>query len=189
MPLLKRRIYAFVIDLYAIFFLVKASLFVFSNFIQQIFPNCPENLTKQLQADNPATLTFTLNLLFFSYFFFCYYLTNGLSLGKLIMKIRIYSQSTQQISMTQAFLRAFSQGLYYLAIFLPFSVHLVKPHFRSLGDRLADTFVDLDHGPRLVMHQSTCLGLPLLDVYPEAIPLPYTTQPPHPNDIILKISA
>ncbi len=175
MSLLQRRIYAFVIDLYVIYFLAKAVVFAFSRFLQQLFLICPQCPTKFLRLNTSLTFTFTLNFIFLSYFVLCYYLGNGTSFGKLVMKIRIYSQITPQISLQQAFLRAIAQTLYYLMLFLPFGLQLLNAQFRSLGDRLANTFVAIDQGPELVFGTIPTLALPILDVYPEVIQLPCTS--------------
>jgi uncharacterized RDD family membrane protein YckC len=140
--LLKKRTIAFAIDLLAISALTKLILVSFKNSLDSLFFHMP--LESKLEAIGKSHLmnVSLFMAVFFGYFVFSYYSTNGQSLGKISQNLRLRSKSNKKLKFGEIFLRTFGYfGCMNFSMFL-FAIPFFTKTERGIPDWVSKTFVD-----------------------------------------------
>lgn len=140
---LRKRTYAFVIDLYAIVFANKALTFIWLSFVNNFVSNISASAKVSSLSFQANTTHLSLAMMFFSYFFFSYYLGNGQTLGKLIFNLKVVSSSdvTKQLSALDCFGRAIGYVFINLLYFLPLAINFLRQDHKGIHDFISHTHV------------------------------------------------
>ena len=134
MEKLKKRFYAFYIDLVAITLIQKIVVFTYQKSIRELFPTLSLEAQSKL-FDNVWQVTLsTLTLTFFSYFIVSMHLGNGKTLGKSLLGLRVYSPENT----TPSFLESVQRTLVYTGCYLMGSFLLLIPFARKDSKGIPD---------------------------------------------------
>ncbi len=82
------------------------------------------------------------------YFGLCVWRTNGLTLGKKLLRIRVVSLEHQRITLWQSIERALGYGASALEGGFGFLQYFLYPNHRCVHDRIAETIVVADQAKR-----------------------------------------
>lgn len=135
---LKKRFYAFYIDLVAIGVIQKVLVYTYVNCINELLTSIPR-FHKVSLLDHTWQLTITtLSFTFFSYFLMSLYLNHGQTLGKSLLGLRVYSSESAdgELSFTESLLRTIT----YTACYLTGSFLLLIPFLKKDSKGLPDYF-------------------------------------------------
>ena len=138
----RKRLYAFITDIYAIVILNKVLSFTWVAFINAFFINTTLNVA---MASNiiSGTSKLSLGIIFLSYFTFFYYLGDGKTIGKMIFGLKVCSNHNHNKELT--FMEAFSRSMGYLFCnfmwFLPFATIFLRRDAKSICDYISHTSV------------------------------------------------
>lgn len=139
--LLRQRIYAFSIDLFAILALNKVMTLIYMWYLKKFswplfraFSDSPQLVQE--------TEIITLFLLYINYFFVSLYLSQGKTLGKTLIGLKIVDkESPGKIGLTQSFLRSFGYTLCYLGGLVLFTLPFLNRKQKGVPDWLSHTQV------------------------------------------------
>lgn len=131
--LIKKRIYAFLIDITVINFFKFFSLIIYLKTVGTFLRAVPQN--KESLFTNLYLLDNYLFIVFFiGYFVTCFFLTNGKTLGKIIFNLEIKNIKEDETFFDQYLLRTFAYLFCYLnGVFL-----LLIPLFTKSGKGIPD---------------------------------------------------
>lgn len=152
LPTLYRRTFAFILDLLVVDCLRHAFFVAYSACIYTYFPFLRAS-QKHALMDNLIRIDMAVFLLvFMAYFTAVPFLSQGKTLGKMILGLKIEAvESEGELSdFTRAFLRAMGQVVAYLSIGTLFFIAYFRKDQRSLADFMAGTKV-IDHLPKTVL--------------------------------------
>lgn len=146
--ILKKRVYAFTIDLSII---VVANYFFmasFTNFIQTVFFHFP--IRVQILLINKMAMLSSISLmsLTFAYFSLFYFLTNGRTMGKSLMGLQVKNIDGNEISLKQALSRAASYFVCAITGSFLFALSFIRKDEKSLADIFSDSFVENEDVPQ-----------------------------------------
>ncbi len=131
---LKRRIYAFLMDLVVIYLLKFITLTIYLRtlgvFVRAIPLENKENLFSNLYLLN----SFLLITIFVGYFTSCFFITEGRTLGKLLFNLKVSTTVGNEVVFDQYLLRTFT----YLFCFLNGLFLLLIPFLTKSGKGLPD---------------------------------------------------
>jgi uncharacterized RDD family membrane protein YckC len=159
-PILKKRVNAFTLDM---FIIVAANYFfmaAFSDFLKVMFFHFP--IQTQLLLIQKFTYVHSVSLLSltFAYFSIFYYATNGQTMGKMIMGLRVKSTHSE-MTISESMLRSISYvTCAFLGSFL-FATSFIRKDMKSVADLISGTNVDLDI--KTETFQTTEFQLTLID--------------------------
>ncbi|MCB9093785.1 MAG: RDD family protein [Halobacteriovoraceae bacterium] len=131
---------AHVIDISMIFGCYIGIIASFVSFLSQFDKHFL--ITPKLQYQNQFTAFIFLifPICFVCYFTLNYYMSDGLTLGKLLMKIRMHSKKEKSLSLSLCFLRASFQLMSYFTCSLPHFLSFVREDRLSLTDLFCQTY-------------------------------------------------
>ena len=141
--ILKRRVYAFTLDLTLIFLVNKALHLSFMSFVDTYF----FHFTNQIKADisfNLLSIQFlTLTLVFNGYFFLSYYLNKGQSPGKIAFNLRVLPNhsTSEELSARECVTRTMSYFICWFVGFWPFALSFIRKDSKGLPDFLSSSHV------------------------------------------------
>ena len=140
---LKSRVYAFAIDLYAIVFLARVSSLMWGYFISKHLSRIDMSNYQAYRLLVVGNINLTMPIFFTSYFFFFYYLNNGRTLGKMLMKLKVCALHDHKRELT--FLEAFGRSIGYLFInylsYVPFAINYFRKDTKGIQDFISQTIV------------------------------------------------
>lgn len=139
--LLRLRIYAFSIDLFAILALNKIMTITYMTYLRQFawpmyrtFSN-GEHLVQEAEI-------ITLLILYTNYFLVSLFLSHGKTLGKTMIGLRVVSdENLGQMSLRQSFMRSLGYTLCYLGGLLLFTLPFINRKQKGVPDWLSHTHV------------------------------------------------
>lgn len=140
---LRKRSYAFICDLYIIVFANKALSFVWLSFINNYVSNISTSPRVSTFTFQSHTTNLSLAIMFFSYFFFSYYLGNGQTLGKAFFKLKVVSSRnmTEQLSALDCFGRSIGYVFASLLAYLPLALNFLRQDQKGIQDFISHTHV------------------------------------------------
>ncbi|AYF45418.1 MULTISPECIES: RDD family protein [Halobacteriovorax] len=140
---LRKRAYAFICDLYIIVFANKALSFVWLSFINNYVSNISTSPRVSTFTFQAHTTNLSLAIMFFSYFFFSYYLGNGQTLGKAFFKLKVVSSRdmTEELSALDCFGRSIGYVFASLLAYLPLALNFVRKDQKGVQDFISHTHV------------------------------------------------
>lgn len=143
--LLKKRIGAFSIDLFAVIFATKGMLVSYSLFIKKFaLPVYMQAQSDWFNAYNKMEVS-ALLITFISYFFLCLYLSQGKTLGKTIMGLKVIAKNNPgELYWWEAFARSFSYLTCYMTGLFLFMIPVLNPSQKGLPDWISGTQVISD---------------------------------------------
>lgn len=167
---LKKRVYAFCVDLYIIVGIKLMITFAYTSFFKSFFFQLPFKKQQHLLESLMMVDVAVTPLIFFTYFLISYYSGEGKSLGKLFFKLTV-----AQNQLTKDYLPTFKQALFrtlgYMACYLSLGTLFLMPFFRKdrrgLPDLLSGTQVYSDQ----VIYLEFAEKGPMADAPAEVIPL------------------
>ncbi len=144
--ILKKRMYAFILDLYAIVFLNKFMVYAWLGFVNSYISNISLFSSKSSGLVNSGATNLSLPIVYTAYFFFFYYLGEGRTLGKMIFKLRVYSNGhrKEELSAKECFSRSIGYLMCNYLFFVPFALVYLKKDMKSIGDYISGTTVLTD---------------------------------------------
>jgi len=132
--LIKKRIYAFLIDITIIYFLKFFSLLIYlktiTTFLGSVQIQSKENLFTNLYLLDK----YLFIVLFIGYFISCFFITNGKTLGKIIFNLEVKNPKEDETFFDQYLLRTFA----YLFCYLNGAFLLLIPLFTKNGKGIPD---------------------------------------------------
>ncbi len=139
--LLKSRVYAFIIDIYAIVFLAKGASIAWSMFVREYISNFSFFDSSAWAAMNVNTFALTLPIFYTAYFFFFLYLNEGRTLGKMAQKLKVCAKHDHKRELT--FMEAFSRSIAYLFCnylsYLPFLINFGRKDSMGIAELISNT--------------------------------------------------
>lgn len=140
--LLKKRTYAFSLDMALVLLLNKAITLSYTNFLRTVFYQlAPQTQTKVLLSYNYVTLS-TLWIVFWAYFVLSYYLGQGKTPGKLIFEIQTFSKKTNDgLTLTESLVRTMGHFVCMITGLFLFALPYLRKDQKSLADIISDTWV------------------------------------------------
>lgn len=139
--LLKKRVMAFSIDLFAILLINKFMTLSFMFYIEKYSWPVYRMLKSSAHLINEAEVV-TLLLIYCSYFFMSMFLSQGKTLGKTAVGLRVIDpQTLGQISYSQAMLRTMGYTLCYLGGLILFVLPFMNKKNKGVPDWLSSTQV------------------------------------------------
>jgi uncharacterized RDD family membrane protein YckC len=132
--LIKKRIYAFLIDMAVIYFLKFFSLVIYLKTIATFLGALPDQNKENLFTNLYLLDNYLFIVLFIGYFISCFFITNGKTLGKIIFNLEIKNPKEDETFFDQYLLRTFAYLFCYLnGVFL-----LLIPLFTKDGKGIPD---------------------------------------------------
>ncbi|EQC45606.1 RDD family protein [Bacteriovorax sp. Seq25_V] len=169
--ILKKRMYAFILDLYAIVFLNKFMVFAWLGFVNSYISNISLFNSKSSSLVNSGATNLSLPIVYTAYFFFFYYLGEGRTLGKMFFKLRVYSNGhrKEELSAKECFARALGYLLCNYMFFIPFALVYLKKDMKSIGDYLSGTTVMTDEEFAIIdtLEENISPKAEQIDMFPE----------------------
>ena len=143
MSTIRKRFYAFNIDVFCIVILQKVGLFSYMSFVNSAFEVSPFPLKEILLGNMRQLHLSTMLFTYFSYFLVSYYLGHGKTVGKTIMHLRVVSHegSPYELSFMESFMRTVGYTINYIFMFMPFVVNFVRSDKRGVPDFFSQTEV------------------------------------------------
>lgn len=139
--LLRQRIYAFSIDLFAILSLNKVLTLTYMAYLEQFAWPMYRTLSDGEHLIQEAEIL-TLLILYSSYFLASLYLSQGKTLGKTLIGLRVVGdESLGQISIKQCFMRSLGYTLCYMGGLLLFALPFLNRKNKGVPDWLSHTHV------------------------------------------------
>ncbi len=132
--ILKKRVYAFTIDM-AIIVVTNAFLVAaFNQFIRTVFFHLPTKMQIVLIDKTSFMNSVSLLSFAFAYFSLFYFLTNGKTMGKIILHIKAINADKSEISLKQSMLRSFAYITCALTGIFLFALSHIRKDEKSLAD-------------------------------------------------------
>ncbi len=142
--ILKRRVYAFTIDLGIItvtnYFLMAA----FTQFIQTVFFHLPMKAQLFLVNKMGAMTSVSLMSLTFAYFSLFYFVTNGRTMGKTLFALKAQNADKTELTLYQSMLRALAYFTCAMTGSFLFALSFIRKDEKSLADVFSGTHVVTD---------------------------------------------
>jgi uncharacterized RDD family membrane protein YckC len=139
--LLKKRVLAFSIDLFAILMINKFMTISFMFYLEKYSWPVYRMLKSSAHLINEAEVV-TLLVIYFSYFFMSMFLSQGKTLGKTAVGLRVIDpQTLGQITYSQAMLRTMGYTLCYLGALILFALPFLNRKNKGVPDWLSSTQV------------------------------------------------
>ena len=142
--ILKKRVYAFTIDMgivvVANFFLMAA----FKQFIHTVFFHFPFKM--QLILINKMTIMSSISLmsLMFAYFSLFYFVTNGRTIGKTLFGLQVKNADNSEMTLTQSMLRPLAYFTCAMTGSFLFALSYIRKDEKSLADIFSNCIVEYD---------------------------------------------
>lgn len=137
---LKKRIYAFGLDLTVINFFKLLLYSVYLEYVRTYFFQFPRSLRDSLESnlqklDTPVTI-----LLFVTYFMLSYYLASGKTIGKFVFGLRVVVNATKnKMSLSQSLRRSFGSLLCYMSLGLFYVFNFLRNDGKGVADFFSKT--------------------------------------------------
>ena len=140
---LRKRFYAFILDIYIVVFANKALTFIWLSFVNNFISNISTSPKVSSMAFQSQTTQLSLAIMFFSYFFFSYYLGNGQTLGKAFFKLKVVKSHdvTEPLSALDCFGRSIGYVFANLLFFLPLVINFLRHDQKGVQDFISQTHV------------------------------------------------
>jgi uncharacterized RDD family membrane protein YckC len=137
-PILKKRINAFTIDLFLVVLVNYFLMASFTDFLKIVFFHFPIATQMQLIHKFKYIHSVSLLSLMFSYYSVFFYATNGQTMGKMLMNLKIESlnKDDKEITLKIAMMRSIA----YIVSAWFASIPLILPFIRKDQKSLADIF-------------------------------------------------
>lgn len=146
--ILKKRVYAFCVDLYVIVGIKLMITFAYTSFFKSFFFQLPQQKQQRLLDSLMIVDLSVTPIIFFSYFLLSYYSGEGKSLGKLFFKLTVAQNELEKDylpTFRQALLRTIGYMSCYLSLGTLFFVPFFRNDRRGIPDMLSGTKVYSDH--------------------------------------------
>lgn len=144
MSVLKKRVYAFTADLSIIvvsnYFLMAA----FTHFVQTVFFHFPMRMQLFLINKMGVMSSISLMSLTFAYFSLFYYVTNGRTMGKTLMGLKVENADKSELTLWQSMSRALAYFTCAMFGSFLFALSYIRKDQKSLADVFSGTHVSLD---------------------------------------------
>ena len=135
------RLWAFTIDLYSVLLLRKGVIVSFFYFIKIIMWQMPLHAKAVVLGNLPIIDGVVFMGCFYAYFFLSYFLGDGQSLGKKLLKLKIVNHNNENIQPWQAAIRPYSHLLEVISLgSISLILHLFKSE-KTLSDFVSKTRV------------------------------------------------
>lgn len=143
--LIRKRCFAFTVDLMFIIMINRAIMFTYMNFIRTFFLHIPYHAQSNLVEGLPQIHLTTLLAVFFGYFTISYYMGEGQTPGKLLFGLRIYSKRKNSIKLNlqESILRTMGYFLCYITGFVFFLIPFLRRDQKGIPDWFSRTEVIL----------------------------------------------
>lgn len=142
--ILKKRVYAFTIDLgivtVANYFLMAA----FTQFIQTVFFHLPMRAQLVLIDKMGTMSSVSLMSLTFAYFSLFYFMTNGRTMGKTLFALKAQNTDHTDLTLNQSMLRALAYFTCAMTGSFLFALSFIRKDEKSLADVFSGTHVVAD---------------------------------------------
>jgi uncharacterized RDD family membrane protein YckC len=141
--LLKKRSYAFTMDLFIITLINKGIIFTYVNFLETYLYQLPTSFQLSINQKISQLNNLSLLLVFWGYFLFSYYMGEGRTPGKLIFGIKVHSphRGDDHLSFKEAFMRT---GGYFIGCFtgmLLLALPFLRKDSKGIPDFLSHTHI------------------------------------------------
>jgi len=141
--LLKKRSYAFTMDLFFITLINKGIIFTYVNFLETYLYQLPSSFQMSINQKITQVNNLSLLFIFWGYFLFSYYMGEGKTPGKLIFGIKVHSphRADDHLSFKEAFMRT---GGYFVGCFTGMfllAVPFLRKDAKGIPDFLSHTHV------------------------------------------------
>ncbi|AUN97195.1 RDD family protein [Bacteriovorax stolpii] len=144
MSVLKKRVYAFTADLSIIvvsnYFLMAA----FTHFVQTVFFHFPMKMQLFLINKMGVMSSISLMSLTFAYFSLFYFITNGRTMGKTLMGLKVVNTDKSELTLGQSMFRALAYFTCAMFGSFLFALSYIRKDQKSLADVFSGTHVTLD---------------------------------------------
>lgn len=145
---LKKRVYAFCVDLYIIVGIKLMVTFAYTSFFKSFFFQLPHRKQQDL-LDGLMVVDLSITpIIFFSYFLVSYYSGEGKSLGKIFFKLTVAKNELSKDylpTFKQAVLRTVGYMTCYLSLGTLFFLPFFRKDRRGIPDMFSGTQVYTDH--------------------------------------------
>lgn len=139
--LLRQRIYAFSIDLFAILSLNKILTVTYMGYLREFAWPMYRTFSDGHHLVQEAEIL-TMLILYTNYFLVSLYLSQGKTLGKTLIGIRVVGEESMgQISLRQSFMRSLGYTLCYMGGLLLFALPFLNRKNKGVPDWLSHTHV------------------------------------------------
>lgn len=143
-PLLKKRINAFTIDLFIIVAINYFLMASFTNFLKVAFFHFPLKMQFVLINKFKYFNSLSMMSILFAYFSIFYFTTNGQSMGKMLMGLRVRSNS-DELTLKESMIRAFSYVTCVWMASIPFLISFFRKDQLGLACLLSKTSVAINN--------------------------------------------
>ncbi len=146
--LLKRRVMAFCVDLYAIVMIKIMMTLAYTSFFKAFFFQLPVLKQKRMVEGLMTLDLYIAPIIFFTYFFVSYFSGEGKTVGKLMFKISVVRPDLKNDyfpNMKESFARTIAYMACYMTAGLLFLLPFFRKDQKSLADLWSKTMVMNDH--------------------------------------------
>ena len=138
--IMRKRTYGFLIDLFLILMIQKSITFTFNNFFNTFFYHLPNEIQAQLIKGIDSSNLLILLIVFWGYFILSYYLGNGQTPGKMIVGLKIQSD-TNELSLSQCTMRTLGYFICYVTCCILFIIPFLTKNQNGIPDWISNTKV------------------------------------------------
>lgn len=153
--ILKKRVYAFFLDLIFISLLNRAIIYSYLNFIDRYLPYVNQDIKARVLT-NFSKINFPIYMLvFLSYFMISYYISNGKTPAKVIFGLKVHGKDilNDNISLRESFLRASCYLIGTTFGFFILAIPLFKNNRKGIPDIISNTEVYTEEQLKLKKEQ------------------------------------
>lgn len=159
-PLLKKRVNAFTIDLCLVIGINYFIMASFTDFLKIVFFHFPIDTQIHLIQKFKYINSVSQLSIMFGYFTAFYYATNGQTMGKMLMNLKVRPQG-EEMTLTESMKRSISYIACAMFFSFPFLLSFFREDQKSVADIFSKTSVEVTE-EKVVVHE-TEFQLTLLD--------------------------
>lgn len=142
--LLRKRTYAFLIDLYVIVLIKVIMTLSYTTFLKAFFFQLPMAKQKMMLENLQVADMMVTPVIFFTYFFFSYFAGEGKTIGKIFLKISVVNHSQSSLTLKESFMRSMGYGINYMTAGLLFLLPFFRKDARGIPDMISKTMIKMD---------------------------------------------
>ncbi|EQC49086.1 RDD family protein [Bacteriovorax sp. BSW11_IV] len=140
--ILKRRVYAFVMDLVIIGIINKGLELTFINYVKEFFYHIPSRLLSILEGRMGQIEFVTFTFIFIGYFTLSYYLGKGHTAGKFVFELQVRrAKDDSDLTLVECVNRTLSYYLCWAFGMFPFLLSFVRKDHKGIPDFCSGTHV------------------------------------------------
>ena len=138
--ILKKRTFSFLIDLFIIQYINKGLILSYENFLKSFFV-LPLSISQEISENLDKLSLVTLPFVFLTYFTMLYYLSDGQTVGKFLLNLKIKGKKSKRLTLFNCLMRSLGYFFCYFIGFFLFLIPFITKDAKGIQDWISGTEV------------------------------------------------